>query len=292
MQKIILKSWRFFFETLAILNRPTAQGKFFWGLPLIISLLIAFCGLLPFVPQIFSLTDKRLEKIQTILMMYVLFFTVTLISNFFNAAFLYLLRGFLEGQPISGFQGVRKTFKISADIVIYSLVCSIIQLIYLIFNMTLNLVFGLIIAPMIIQKISVKRKGLPLTLQLNMCLPIMVSENLHYEKARHRAIKIITETWGKNLSETNNITPVLVVTIVPLVFLIGIPLLIMGMMGKHSTLLILGWAIIFLAVILSQVFNALCSQIYAFAAYRYSVEGKNDLYSDASIAPNAYRQAI
>ncbi|ACK68691.1 hypothetical protein PCC7424_0223 [Gloeothece citriformis PCC 7424] len=288
MKQSISKSWHFLLNTLAILQHKN-HYLLFLIIPLILEFLIAFLGLLPLIPNIFSQTEERLKNLGIILIMYILILSVTLITNFSNAILILLLQKDLENNSISINQAIKKTGQIKFDLLIYSLVNSIIKLISLILNITINLLIGVIVLPALIQKISTKRKGVSLTLQLNMCLPIMVCEGLAYEKARHRAIQIMTQAWGKNLSETKNIGVLLLITILPLVFLIGIPILTVGIIQNKMLLIVIGWAILFVAIIVSQVFSTLCSQIYAFAAYRYIVEGKNDVYADPSIAPNAYR---
>lgn len=285
MKKALAESWQFILNTLSILNQGNSLS---WLSPLkirilypltgfIISLAIVIMVLIPNIPH----TVKG-NKVNLVLVMIGVFAVTTFITKLSNAALLITINRQIEGKITTFLYGWQKLLSLKTALLIYIIVNIVLQAIFLLLNVFINAITGVVIGPRLINIISEKRKGVSLPIQLMMILPIMVSEWLDYNLSRQKAIQLIINTWGRSVIQTYSYGSV--VAIFALTWLLFSVLEIV--IGKNF---FLGMASICVMIVFVFNFTALMDAIYCLAAYRYSVLGKNDVYLVPNIAPYAFK---
>lgn len=121
-------------------------------------------------------------------------------------------------------------------------------------------------------------------------VPILVAERLGPIDAIKRSAALLKATWGEQLAGNFSMGAVFGLISVGIVFLVGVPLIMLGASSDSPALLVGAVALIFLAMVIIGVISSTLQGIYTAALYRFATQGTTGGYFDDAMIKNAFRQ--
>lgn len=121
-------------------------------------------------------------------------------------------------------------------------------------------------------------------------VPILVAERLGPIEAIKRSSQLLKATWGEQLAGNFSMGAVFGLISVGIVFLVGVPLILLGASADSPALIVGAVALIFLAMVIIGVISSTLQGIYTAALYRFATQGTTGGFFDDAMIKNAFRQ--
>lgn len=121
-------------------------------------------------------------------------------------------------------------------------------------------------------------------------VPVLVAERLGPIDAIKRSSQLLKATWGEQLAGNFSIGTVFGLISVGIVFLVGVPLIMLGASADSPALIVGAIALIFLTMVIIGVISSTLQGIYTAALYRFATQGTTGGFFDDAMIKNAFRQ--
>jgi hypothetical protein len=142
----------------------------------------------------------------------------------------------------------------------------------------------------IIGQIVISIIGFAWNVATFLVVPILVAEGLGPIEAIKRSAQLLKTTWGEQLVGNFSIGMVFGLIGVGVVFLIGLPLMVLGASADSPALIVLAVVLIVLLMIVIGVISSTLTGIYTAALYRFATQGTTGGFFDDETIKNAFRQ--
>lgn len=120
-------------------------------------------------------------------------------------------------------------------------------------------------------------------------IPVLVVEDIGPMEAVKRSAGLLRQTWGEQIVGNFGIGAVFGLLALVLVFLIFMPLLVLGISLNAGALIALAFGVLILGMIGLGLLSSALSGIYQAAVYRYTVDGHAGEFFDADLIQGAFK---
>lgn len=188
--------------------------------------------------------------------LFLLYLGLTFISSFFTAALVQQTRQSFDGNPVSLGEGMRAAWAVKRPIFVWSLVAATVGVIINALensNSTASRIVGTLF-------------GLAWTVLTFLIIPTIVFERTSMTGMFKRSGELFKQTWGE--------TPISLVAINIVAFLVALPAVVLGFAAISVDLVYTGIAIIFVGVLAGFLLSQTLQGVLKTALYVYATEGK------------------
>lgn len=231
------------------------------------------------------LAERRKMKIFLFTAMSTIFLVTNISGTFATAALVLRMTG---KSPNTRLGECMMLLRYGPGILALALVATFYRIIYVAANQLVCPFCGAVVLPAIVTRISKHRKGVGFQERLDMTLTVMLSENLSLAQSLPRVVEHYVTRWGDVPTPTVALDKVWVPYLMAAIFLVTLPLVIIGKVLKNDYLVAIGLTVAILVVTFLQYARPLYSNVYCCAAYRYAEHGLNDVWNNGDLAPQAF----
>jgi hypothetical protein len=123
--------------------------------------------------------------------------------------------------------------------------------------------------------------------RLDLCLTMILAEDLGFGPAMQRSLKHLLATYGPLPRAQYSIDHLLVLPTMVLVFLVGVPLLIVGLRLRDRRLQFWGATVLLVVFVTVQFVRPISSNVYYLAGYRFT-QGADDVLKTKGMAAQLF----
>ena len=121
-------------------------------------------------------------------------------------------------------------------------------------------------------------------------VPILIVEKLGPIDAIKRSGQLLRQTWGEQLAGNFSIGTVFGLIAAAVIFLVGVPLIMIGASSGSPALIIAAIVLIVAVALVVGVLSSTLQGIFTAALYRYATEGSTGGFFDESLVKGAFKQ--
>jgi hypothetical protein len=287
--KAIKNTWNTLTDSLRVVGHYSSHIAY----PLLsysIMLLATFTMMVPLLDRVLGIahgdTPARIFLFLAVYFMYgVLYGVIT----FFNVALVKSIAGRLDGDDPGLAAGLMRASQHIGLIGVYTLVSATLGLLSFFARVLINPLFGMVIAPLVGDKLWVRWRQLSYNIPLQLAVPVVALDHPAPKKMFKRGEQLVKATWGERVKPAHSINLLALVVLLPIIVLFAMPTLQQGAAERNADLIRLGSRILLVSILTFTQVNALVNAIFALAAYRYATARKRDVVpGDPSYAEHAF----
>jgi hypothetical protein len=131
--------------------------------------------------------------------------------------------------------------------------------------------------------------GLAWNIATYLVVPVLVVEEVGPVDAIKRSVGLLRQTWGEQIVGNLGIGIIFGLLFL-LIFLAGVPLIVLAVMAESLALIILAVLVFILALVFVALINSTLSGIYTAAVYQYAMTGETGGFFRQELVEGAFRQ--
>jgi len=290
--KAIHNTWKSLTDTLKVVRRSGRYAVF----PLLsygVLLLVAFAALVPLFADLLGTGQRDVPTwIILFLAVYLAYGLLYLAIAFGNVALVVGIAARLDGQAPALSVGFARAARPLPLIAVYTLVSATLGLLSFLARTLISPLFGMIVAPLVGDKLWVRWRHLSYNIPLQLAVPVVALDRPAPKHMFKRSEGLVKATWGERVKPAHSINLLALLVLLPVIVLFAMPTLQQGVAEQNADLIRLGSSAFLVAILTFTQLKALVNAIFALAAYRYATARKSDLFpGDPSYAEHAFARS-
>jgi hypothetical protein len=287
--KTIISTWKTLTDSLKVVGLHSPYSLY----PLLsytVMLLITFSVMIPLFEGVLGLDQKDIPaRVGFFLVVYLAYGVLYFVIAFCNVALVTGIAARLDGYDPGLAVGIGRASQRIGLIGVYTLISATLGLLSFLARVLINPIFGMVIAPIIGNRLWVRWQHLSYSIPLLMEVPVIALDQPAPKKAFKRGGLLVKATWGERVKPAHSINLLALLVLLPIIILFAMPTLQQGQAERNPDLIWLGLSVMLIAISTYTQVSALVNAIFALAAYRYATARKNDLFpGDPSYAERAF----
>jgi uncharacterized protein DUF6159 len=287
--KAIKNTWKTLTDSLGVVSKH-GNNYLYPLLSFIILLLATFAAVVPLFEGVLGANQNDvLARVVSFLAVYLAYGVLYFVIACCNVALVAGIAARLDGGAPALSMGIARASQRIGLIAVYTLVSATLGLVSFLARTLINPIFGMVIAPLVGDKLWVRWQKLSYSAPLLMEVPIIALDRPAPRDAFKRGDRLIKETWGEHVKPAHSIGLLALLVLLPIILVLAAPALQQGTAAHDSGLIRLGLSTMLIAISSYTQLSALVNAIFALAAYRYATAGKSDLFpGDPTYAEHAF----
>jgi hypothetical protein len=288
--KTIKNIWKTLTDSFGVLVR-SGNASFYPLLSYAILLLITFAVAVPFLGKALGDVQAGMSRIWLFLLIYLLYIALYAIIAFFNVAMLKSMAARLDGGDTGMSAALARAAQRLGSIGAYTLVSATLGLLGFLARMLINPLVGVIIAPLVGDKLWSRWRQISYSVPLQLAVPVVALDEPARKRIFQRSEQLVKATWGERVKPSHSINLLGLFVLLPIVAIFAMPALQQGISHQNADLIWRGSSILLVATLTFTQLKSVVDAIFTLAAYRYATTRNNDLFpDDSSYAENAFVQ--
>jgi hypothetical protein len=287
--KAMKNIWKTLTDSLRIMGRYSSSSLY----PLLsytILLLITVTTMVPLLGRALGTAPEEIStRIFFFLLVYVMYGVLYGVITFFDVALVKSIAGRLDGGEPGLAAGLVQASRRIGSIGLYTLVSATLGLLSFLARTLISPLFGMIIAPLVGDKLWVRWRQLSYNIPLQLAIPVVALDHPAPKQMFKRSEQLVKATWGERVKPAHSINLLALLVLLPIIALFAMPTLQQGAAEHNADLIRRGSSVLLVSILTFTQLKALVNAIFALAAYRYATARKSDLFpGDPSYAEHAF----
>jgi hypothetical protein len=287
--KAIKNTWKTLNDCLGIVVRARSYSVY----PLLsytIILLITFSAIIPLLESALRLAQSdmlaQLLLFATVFLAYAVLYFVMI---FCNVAMVTSIAACLDGADPALRVGMMRALQRIRLVAIHTLASAMLGLLSFLARTLLNPLFGMLIVPLIGERLWMRWRHLSYNVPLLMAVPVIALDEPAPKDPLKRGGLLVKAIWGERATPAHSISLLALLALLPVLVLFATPTLRQGAAAHDAAMIRLGLSIMLITISAYTQLSGLVNAIVALAAYRYATAGKSDLFpGDLIYAEHAF----
>jgi hypothetical protein len=252
-------------------------------------LLITFTAIIPLFEVVLQEDQNMVMRLIFFLAVYLAYGVLYFVSTFGNVALITGIAARLDGDTPALASGMKRALQRIGLVAIHTLASATLGLLSFLARTVLNPLFGMLIAPLLGDRLWMRWRHLSYNVPMLMAVPVIALDHPVPQHMFKRGERLVKETWGERVKPAHGIGLLALLVLLPIILLLAMPTLQRGAAAHNADLIGLGLGVLLVSILTFTQVNALVNAIFALAAYRYATARKSDLFpEDPTYAEHAF----